>query len=191
MSNTKQTELWAAIQRDAKAAKLSDVDFLQNNPGRYESYVQMGAKPSPLHDNPNQRAVSALAHDLAKRNGISEAEALVTIFSRDQAGKERYESWSKERDQRLNPKAHGGGIDGPKKGPLDTTEMLQLQREARRLGYDLSIADIEGSGWVNARQLIADLAEEVADYADDGDDSKEASESYGAIVRFTDLDYLP
>lgn len=187
MTNAKQTELWQAIQRDAKAAKLSDVDFLQKNPARYAAYKDANAKVSPLHDNPNQRAVSALAHDLAKTKGISESEALVTIFSRDQAGKERYAAWAQERDQRLNPKAHGGA-QGSNTGPLTIGEMLQLQREARRLGYDLAIADIEDSGWVAARALIADLAEEAADYADDGDDSNEASESYGEIVRFTDLD---
>lgn len=156
---------------------------------RYETYKNANAKQSPLHDNPNQRAISALAHDLAKRNGISEAEALVSIFSRDQEGRERYESWAKERQQRLNPQAYGGAA-GATTDPLSTTEMLKLQREAARLGYSLSIANIADSGWVAARQLMQDLAEEANDYSD-GDANNEASESYGAIVRFTDLDDLP
>lgn len=112
---------------------------------------------------------------------------MVTIFSRDQAGKERYEAWAKERDQRLNPKAHGGASEA-NTGPLTIAEMLKVQQQAQALGYSLSIADIEDSGWVAARALITDLAGEAADYADD---SNEASESYGEIVRFTDLDYLP
>jgi hypothetical protein len=63
--------------------------------------------------------------------------------------------------------------------------MVQLQQQAQSLGYSLSIADIEDSSWVAARALIAELAEEAADYADD------VSETYGEPVRFSDLDRLP
>lgn len=47
---------------------------------------------------------------------------------------------------------------------------------------------IEESGWVAARQLMQDLAEEAKDYADAADDD---GESYGEPVRFSDLDCLP
>jgi len=43
---------------------------------------------------------------------------------------------------------------------------------------------VESSGWVAARGLIAALAEEAADYADDD------SESYGEPVGFSDLDHF-
>jgi hypothetical protein len=37
--------------------------------------------------------------------------------------------------------------------------MVQLQQQAQSLRYSLTIADIEDSGWIAARALIADLTE--------------------------------
>ena len=185
MANTNQEQLWKAIQRDAKAAKLTDGEYLSKNPERYAAYQQAAAKQSPLHNNAAQRAISEEARETAKSRGISEAAALVDIFGRDQEGRARYDQWRAERDKRLSPKSYGGGADGGGVGPLSIAEKLALQAQALRLGYTLTIADIEDSGFVASRALMADLSNEASDMSDAD------SESYGEIVRFSDLDHLP
>lgn len=181
MPTTTQEEQWKAIQRDAKTAKLSPGEYLKRNPSRYEDYVQGGAKTSPLTNNPANRVISEQAQADAKAQGISEAAALVDLFGRDAEGRERYDQWRSERDKRLNPKVHGGGTGGAT-GPLSPAEMVTLQAMARELGTDLTLDELAGAGWVNARQLMADIADGTL--ASDTDD--DGAESYGEIVRFTD-----
>jgi len=65
--------------------------------------------------------------------------------------------------------------------------MLTLQRDAKALGVDIS-TEIKQSGWVAARQLMQDLAEEINDYADEASD--EFGEIMGEPVKFSDLDHF-
>ena len=184
MPSKNQEQLWKAIQRDATAAGITPGAFLAQNPERYTAYQQAGAKTSPLHNNPNHRVINEEARETAKTKGISEAAALVDLFGRDQEGRARYDQWRAERDKLLNPKV-GGGVDGGAIGPLTTAEMLKLQADAKALGTELTLGELARAGWVNARALMADIADGTL--VDDVDDH----EFYGEPVRFTDLNGLP
>ena len=98
-----------------------------------------------------------------------------------------YANYKAEIGKRLpgaSNKAHGGA-GGAKTGQLSPDEMLDLQRQAKAVGgVDLTLDEIARAGWVDARQLMQDLAEEANDYADDGDGD---NETYGEIVRFSDV----
>lgn len=179
MPNKTQDNQWKSILKDATAAGISPGEYMRRNPSRYESYVQAGAKTSPLTNNPAQRVISEEAQETAKSKGISEAAALVDLFGRDAEGRDRYDQWRSERDKRLSPKIGGGGADTPAKGPLTTAEMLKLQQDAKALGTDLTLAELAGAGWVNARQLMADLHDGTLLDDDDHD--------FGEPVRFTDI----
>lgn len=72
----------------------------------------------------------------------------------------------------------------PATQPQSPVEMLKLQTNAKQLGVDFTLDEIAGAGWVNARALMQDHNDGTL--LDDVDDS----ESYGEIVRFTDLDNL-
>ncbi len=185
MPNTKQTQLWQRIERDATAAGQSPGEYMRRNPERYVAYQDAAAKSSPLHNNPAARQVEErVAEKVAAGMGKGEAYAAVLGHGGDPALYDRYKA---EVGKRLPnaPKGANGGTDSPKKGPLAPDEMVELQRQAKAVGVDLTLDEIARSGWVNARQLLSDLNDGTLM----GDDDSE--ESFGESVRFTDLDDLP
>lgn len=109
-----------------------------------------------------------------------EAYAAVLGHGGDPALYDKYKTEVRKRLPNAPKGANGGGADAPATGPLSPAELVALQAMARELGTDLTLDELAGAGWVNARALMADLKDGTLASDDD-------SEVYGEIVSFTDV----
>jgi len=184
MPTKTQDNLWKNIERDAKTAGVSPATYLTQHPDRYVAWKDASpqAPQNPYHANPAARVVEELVADmLTAHPGMSKGAAYAAVLGHG-GDPALYENYQAERGKRLPnaPKqTNGGGQDGPAKGPLTPAELVALQAMARELGTDLTLDELAGAGWVNARALMADIADGTL--TDDDD-----AEAYGEIVRFTD-----
>lgn len=182
--NTNQDAVWREIQTIAKRQGIPEATVMQQRPELYQRYKDAGKPPTNAvaRDAAADKAISAEAQKLAAAKGISEADALVEMFSRTAEGRDRY--------ARLRaPKAHGAADTGPK--PLTPAEMVELSSLARRLDYDLPISQIAGLGAGFARDLWSNLQSEFDDMSShtEGDDDTIQFAEFGPEISFSNLDW--